>query len=140
MPGAHTTLRIVSESEWKSLRLSARFGSPSALRTAAGSDTARARTSRIALWVESAAKAARQSATNCSVSNTSISFGGKSLLVRIARIRARLLPNKLAAACLMCPMHLLSTDSCTWRIDMELRQLRTFVVVAEAGGFASAHE
>src|SRR5882724_2789863 len=40
----------------------------------------------------------------------------------------------------MCPMHLLCTNSCTGCIDMDLRQLRTFVVVAEAGGFASAHQ
>src|SRR5439155_12793977 len=134
MLGPHTTLRIVSESEWKSVLLPARFGSPSALRTAAGSDTARARTSRIVLWVESAAKAARQSATNCSVSNISISFRGQIAARQDCSNSARLLPNKLAAACLMCLMHLLFTDSCIKCIDMDLRQLRTFVVVAEAGG------
>jgi LysR family transcriptional regulator, cyn operon transcriptional activator len=40
----------------------------------------------------------------------------------------------------MCPMHLLSDNSFGLCIDMDLRQLRTFVVVAEAGGFASAHQ
>jgi hypothetical protein len=37
-------------------------------------------------------------------------------------------------------MHLLLNDSCAECIEMDLRQLRTFVVVAEAGGFAAAHQ
>jgi len=37
-------------------------------------------------------------------------------------------------------MHLLSINSCNLCIEMDFRQLRTFVIVAEAGGFASAHQ
>src|SRR6266567_815791 len=39
----------------------------------------------------------------------------------------------------MCLMHLLLHDSCKICINMNLRQLHTFIVVAEAGGFAPAH-
>src|SRR5215472_5938312 len=67
--GAHTTLRMVRLSERKSFWTSARLGSPKPLRTAPGSDTARANTSRTALWVASSANAARQSATKRSTSN-----------------------------------------------------------------------
>src|SRR5438093_12598135 len=47
---------------------------------------------------------------------------------------------KDVAACLMCPMHLFSVNPCNWCIEVDLRQLRTFVVVAEAGGFAAAQQ
>src|SRR5262249_41866920 len=50
----------------------ARWGSPSAARTAAGSDTARATTSRTNFCDLSAAKASRQSATNWNRSNMGV--------------------------------------------------------------------
>src|SRR6185503_7137444 len=62
MCGAQITFRIVSSGEWKSFSTLARLGSPSAFRTEDGSATARATTSRTALWLRSSACAARQSA------------------------------------------------------------------------------
>src|SRR5262245_36656817 len=72
MFGAQITLMIVSEFEWKSLRISARVGSPNSFKTSDGFDIARARTSRTDLCVGSLANAARHSVTNCSSSNMMI--------------------------------------------------------------------
>src|SRR5687767_6012832 len=72
MYGAHTTLRMVSSGEWKSFCTSPRRGAPSHFSTAPGSATARATTSRTALWLRSAACAARQSSMKRSRSMRSV--------------------------------------------------------------------
>src|SRR5262252_1536496 len=70
--GAQITLRMVRSPErWRTC-ISARVGSRNALSTAAGSDTARATTSRTNLCDASCFRAARQSETNWSRANMSL--------------------------------------------------------------------
>src|SRR5262245_40766643 len=47
--------------------------------------------------------------------------------------------NNLSGFCWMCPMHLLCYYQCIFGIEqMNFRQLRTFIAVADAGGFTRA--
>src|SRR5262249_31741916 len=67
--GPHTTLRIVRSPGCYIFCIPERCGSPYPLRTALGSETARATTSRTDLYVASSTREARQSAINWSRSN-----------------------------------------------------------------------
>src|SRR3954468_20061748 len=76
MPGAQTTLRIVSSPDWYKGNSPALAGVPSARSTAEGSETARWAIALIAIPGESACKALLHSAMNPCVLNTLDSFTG----------------------------------------------------------------
>ena len=115
-------------SEWKSARTfgTLRFAKPFEDRCRLGHRAGNDLVNCLVRW--SAAKAARQSATKLLGVKHGDLLRGKS------RSRGQAcsgLPHVSNAFIIDLFMH-----NC---IDMDLRQLRTFVVVAEAGGFAAAH-
>src|SRR5258705_11133724 len=75
--GAHTTLRMVRSSDRWSVWRPAHFGSPNAFSMDAGSETARATTSRTCRCDLSAASAARQSAVHWAETNLAVSWFDK---------------------------------------------------------------
>src|SRR5438309_8195952 len=48
------------------------------------------------------------------------------------------LQRTIATGILMCPMHFLDYNRCVSRIGMDLRHLRAFATIVDAGGFARA--
>src|SRR6266478_4917648 len=74
MNGGQAMLRIVSESERNTWWMPLAFGSPSAVMTLAGSDTASATISRTARWLSFWSTALRQRRTKSSISNCIIAI------------------------------------------------------------------
>src|SRR4029450_12857259 len=122
MPGAQITLMIVRSGERCSAVNPAPVGVPRTLSTSRGSDSAHSSSSRTAPPAFASASAFRQSATKVSTSNIRASFP------RCASLGG-------GRCCVQC---IVATKLYAWRASMEVRHVRSFIAVAEAGSFAAA--